>query len=508
MAKLLKASDLTEDQKRKIELYAHMKTVAKLQQNVVQDLLNNKNESVIYRKYPKERIVSFLEAPQRNEREIRELSNFLYIISSHYRRLVDYFSNIMKYNYVVIPTFYNDQKITDINIDDYRICYQNMIRECDKYNLKQESKKMIKTAIREGIFYGLYYETDDSFYIKPINPHYAKVSHIEDGTFVFSFDLAYFSGKENLLANYDKEFENAYYKYKGKNGKQGNRSLKWYRPSNGICIKNDDTDPVYSFPYFTGLLMDLYDIDDYKMIQKAKSENDNFKALSLKMETDDDGIPKMDYDLAMKYYSQIAANVADGVGVLLSPFNIDDFSFAASSTAERDKVTDTIDKYWYGAGISPLMMGSSKATSSSSLLLSTKSDEAISYSLMEQIARFFNKKIKNMNFPFGFKIEFTDQSIFNEKESVEKYSKAAQYGVSGSKIQYATALGFSPSDLIGMAFLEDHILKLGTDMFNIPLISSHTTTSEEVGRPTNDDNNKSLTDSGEQTKETDQNDNK
>jgi len=486
-----------------------MKAFAKLQNTTIQDLLNNKNESVMYSKYPKDRIVQFLEAPQRNEKELRELSIFLYVVSSHYRRLIDYLGNIMEYNYTIIPTMLKDKYYHEINKDEYYKVYLEVIRECNKYNLPQESKKMIKTALREGVFYGLYYETDDSFYIKPVSSSCAKISHIEDGTFCFSFDLAYFSGKEYLLENYGKDFDTAYWKYKGKNGKQGDKTLKWYKPKNGICIKADDTDTVYSFPYFLGLLLDLYDIDDYKMIQKAKSENENFKALGLKMEVDDEGAPTMDYEMAVKYYNQVAGNIATGVGVFLSPFDVQEFSFATSSTAERDKVVDAIDKYWYGAAISPLVMGSSKATTSSALLLSVKPDEGIAYSLLEQIARVFNRIIKNMNLDYGFKIEFLNQSTFNGKDYIEQQCKGAQYGVSGTKSKYAAALGMNPSDIISMSFLEDEILEFGTKRFNVPMVSSHTQTSDGTGgRPTNESKDEPLDDAGEATKEGNQNANK
>lgn len=485
-----------------------MKVFAKLQNTTIQDLLNNRNESVMYSKYPKERIVQFLEAPQRNEKELRELSIFLYVVSSHYRRLIDYLGNIMEYNYMIKPTMLKGGDYRAINKDDYYKVYLDVVRECNKYNLPQESKKMIKTALREGVFYGLYYETDDSFYIKPVSSIWAKISHIEDGTFCPSFDLAYFSGKEYLLENYGKDFETAYWKYKGRNGKQGDKSLKWYKPKNGICIKADDTDVVYSFPYFLGLLLDLYDIDDYKMIQKAKSKNENFKALGLKMGVDKDGVPTMDYGMAVKYYNQVAANIAEGVGVFLTPFDVQEFSFAASSTAERDKVVDAIDKYWYGAAISPLVMGSSKATSSSALLLSVKPDEGIAYSLLEQIARVFNRIIKNMNLDYGFKIEFLNQSIFNGDKYIDNQCKGAQYGVSGAKSKYAASLGMNPSDILGMSFLEDEILGFGTKMFNVPMVSSHVQSAEGAGRPTSESKGETLGDAGEKTKEGDQNDNK
>ena len=86
-----------------LDRYTEM-AFANLKKNIIQDLINNRNESVIYKKYPKERVVQMLENPQKQEKALREMSNFLYIVSSHYRRLINYYAKLPKFNYTVIPT--------------------------------------------------------------------------------------------------------------------------------------------------------------------------------------------------------------------------------------------------------------------------------------------------------------------------------------------------------------------------------------------------------------------
>ena len=184
-----------------LDRYTEM-AFANLKKNIIQDLINNRNESVIYKKYPKERVVSFLERPQQHEKEIRELSCFLYQVSSHYRRLVDYYSSILLYNYVVIPT----KLPLRPKKEEFKKSYMYVINECEKYNLKQECRKAIKIAVRDGVYFGLTYETEDSFYIRAFNPNYAEISSVEDGTFVPSIDLNYFSDKLELFIYSTREF--------------------------------------------------------------------------------------------------------------------------------------------------------------------------------------------------------------------------------------------------------------------------------------------------------------
>jgi len=480
-----------------------------LKKNVVQDLIKNHKESIIYRKYPKERIIKILENPQQNEKQICELSNFIYIVSPHYRRLINYYSKLPKFNYIITPY---EMPIT-INRKKYLEEYNNIISLFEKYNIKQESTKIMQSVFRGGVFYGLTYESKDSFYIRPFDYRFATISSIEDGCFLFSIDLNYFADKDYLLQEYGSEITNAYYAYKGnKNlGIVGNIKLRWFEPSNGICIKADEDDAAYSLPPLSGLLLDILNIEDYSLLKKAKVELDNYKVLAMKMECDDDGIPKMDFELAKTYYNQVAQNIPDGIGLAMTPFEISDFSFQQSSVSETNSLLEAENDLFFSAGVSPLLFGSTKATSSSSISLSVKPDESISFAVMHQIGRFFNKKLKKINLEYKFQIKFLDQSIFNENDVSKNYKEASTYGVAGSKLLYAASIGMTPSDVSCLAYLEDKILKITDKTWTKPLISSNTMSNKsdsENGRPTNESKGEELKESGVQTKETDQNKNK
>ncbi len=233
----MEVKTFTEEEKQKIFAQYAKVSFANLKRNILQDLRNNKSESVLYRKYSKEQITGFLENPQKNEKQIRELSCYLYMVSSHYRRLIDYFALILLYNYNVIPT-----KIPEkINKKIYKETYLKVIKECEKYNLRHEAEKAMKITVRDGVFFGLCYESKDSFFIKPVQAKYAQISGIEDGTYTYEFDLNYFNSNKELLNMYGAEFINAYDRYKGnkEKGIAPNKDKRWYEPKNGICLKMD-----------------------------------------------------------------------------------------------------------------------------------------------------------------------------------------------------------------------------------------------------------------------------
>ena len=106
---------------------------------------------------------------------------------------------------------------------------------------------------------------------------------------------------------------------------------------------------------------------------------------------------------------------------------------------------------------------------------------------------------------YEFKIEFTQQSIFNNTEYVDRYAKAASSGLP-VKTYYATALGLSPSDVWNMTVLEEDILCLAKDKWVTPLVSSNTMSHSEGGRPKSEDVGKQIGDAGEGTRNSDGND--
>ena len=147
----MEVKNFTEAEKNALlERYARM-SFANLKKNILQDLRTNSNESVLYKKYKREEIIKFLETPQKHEKEIRELSCFLYMVSSHYRRLVDYYGLILLYNYNVVPSRIPEK----IDKKKYKQSYLKIIKECDKYGLRHEAIMATNIAIRDGVLFGL-----------------------------------------------------------------------------------------------------------------------------------------------------------------------------------------------------------------------------------------------------------------------------------------------------------------------------------------------------------------
>lgn len=493
----MEAKNFSEEEKRKLlEQYGRM-SFAKIQKNILQDLINSKNESVLYSRYDRETVVSMLEDPQSNETSIRELSRFMYNVSGHYRRLVDYFATILLYNYTIVPS---KIPVEDIDADKYKEEYIQVANLADKWCFKQEFAESIRVAIRDGVSYNIVYETDDSVVTKRMNPAWCAISSIEDNVPIFAINLEFFNRNKDLLPLYGKEFESAYKKYRPDSGGT-NKENQWYEAKNQYIILADPSDLYYHLPLFCSLLLGIFDIDDYRMLQKAKTENDNYKALSLELPLDDNGVPLIDFPTAEKYFESILDGISnDAIGAFLTPFKVGDHSFANTRTSDTNDVNDAEKQLFDSAGVSSGLFMSG-LTSSSSIMLSVKPDEQVAYSLLLQAEKAFNLKIKKLNLTYGFKVSFLDQSIFNHDEYVKRFKEGATLGLP-VKTYYSSSLGLSPSDVMGLTYLEENILGLSKDNWLSPLISSNTQSSvseDELGRPALSDTE--IGDAGEASRE-------
>ena len=463
-----------------------------------------------YDRFKKEDIERMFKNPFRFEHGFRAMSRYLYIISPHYRRLINYFSQILLYNYTVKAGKVYTKKIAK---NKYRSNFYDVVNFAEKMNLKGEAEKLIRIALRDGIAVGImaYSNKAQTGYFLPFEPKGIRVRSIEDGVFIPSINLSMFLSDETLVDQYGSDIKRAYLRYKEKLSSKAKLTSddKWYEFKDGFALLADDTNPRHYLPYFGNLILDVLRLREAQDIQDVRDENSNYKAISAKIDTDDDGVPKLPYEQIEKYYHQMSGELPPGIGLLVSPWSLNDHSFQENSVAERDSVLSAMNNFWRSAGMPNTLMGGGTLTTASAMLLAVKPDEALSFSLLKQFEHILNRQIKLMNHDYLFKVSFLYQSIFNSSEIQNSLSKGAQYGLP-VKMDYAASLGLTPCEVVGASYLEDEVLGLATDNWATPLVSSNTQSSsaDEVGRPTAEETGETVGDAGERTRDNDSNQNR
>lgn len=179
---------------------------------------------------------------------------------------------------------------------------------------------------------------------------------------------------------------------------------------------------------------------------------------------------------------------------------IDSVDFEKSGAmSDTDLVAGAESSFWSEAGVNKLLFGGGEDPSSTSLGISTISDQAIIFSVLEQIQRWINRKLKQLSGTVKFQIQFLDITRYNQKEVHDQLVKDGQYGLPVRNAIMA-ASGFQQPNVLSMAYLENEILNMSS--YEKPLISSNTQSAENAaGRPTAEESGGVITDEGEKSRE-------
>lgn len=414
---------------------------------------------------------------------LREASLHLYSISSHYRRLIEYFATMPLFYYAVMPLGFD---IESSNKDSYKSgflkAYTKTCQLLENMNIQHEFLKITSSVFTEDVFFGYEHSTKDSYSIIKLPSQYCKIVSIVDGVFQFAFNMSYFDKKQYLLETWGKEWETMFNLYK-----QNRKDNTWQviPVDKGICIKLNENIYIPIIP-FLGVFEEIYDLQDYKLLKKVREEIGNYKLVNLIIPLNDKSGRVNDFllspNLAESYYDAVSSALPENVGCSMSPMQMQEVNFK-HDTSDNDRVAEAESKFWNSAGVSEFLFNSQKATAAT-LQYAITSDEMIVFKLLRQFERWVNYKLKKQSGKVKFKIKFLDITHFNKQLVFNQYLKAAQFGFP-TKLLAGASLGMTNMDMDSLLYIENQMM--GLDVKMLPLSSSHTQT-DDGGRPTNKQN--------------------
>lgn len=458
----------------------------------------NKNTNVpTFSKYTKDEISKYISNPYKYEKQLRKAVIYIYGASSHFRRLIQYFVGLSDLSYIVEP-YKIDPKRANTRIINNN--YRKVLNMLSSMNIKTQLPKILTVCLREDVFYGTLWVTNDSITIQQLPSDYCSISSIEGNVLNVTFDFTFFDKNPASLDGYPAEFRTKYEIYKS------NRMMRWIELDSptSFAIKCNTDILDYALPPFAGILREVYDIEDYKTLKLTKTALENYAMLVMALPMQEDGSWGIDLDKAKDFWRNLDSVLPEEVGSVLSPMPITKIGFERSNVGDTDTIADAEQALYTAAGVSSLLFNNEKA-SANALLLSIKADQSITYGIVKSIGDAINRFIQSQSYGRNFTVNFLDVSPFNRKEAGDAYLKAASYGIPTISA-YAASQGIGQAELDAMSFLEGQVLGL-QDMFK-PIQSSTQMSSsdinseaatEEGGAPKKDIDE--LTDSGEQSSE-------
>lgn len=469
---------------------------AVLNKLITRDL--NKNTSVpTFALYSKDDISTYLSNPYVYEKQLRRAVTYIYGASSHFRRLIQYFSGLSDFSYIVEPYRIDPKKANSKTINSN---YRKVLNVLSSMSIKTQLPKILTTCFREDTFYGTFWVTNDNITIQQLPSEYCSVSSIEGNVLNVTFDFSYFDSRIDNLENYPSEFKTKYERYK----KQ--RMSRWIELDSptSFAVKCNTDILDYSIPPFAGVLREIYDIEDYKQLKLSKTSLENYAMLAMILPMDDDGGWKLDLPKAKEFWGNLDAVLPEEIGSVLSPMKIEKISFEKNNAGDTNTIADAEQNLFTSAGVSSLLFNNEKA-SANALLLSIKADQAITYGVVKCIEDVINRFIQSQGYGKNFRVNFLDVSAYNRKEAGDAYLKAASYGLPTISM-YAASQGLGQAELDSMSYLEGTVLGL-QDMFK-PIKSSTQMSSSDLENKGATDNGGAptkgvgdISDSGEQNQE-------
>lgn len=448
--------------------------------------------------YTLEEINRALANPQNHYSVLVDTSKYLMSASPFYMRLNQYFAKMGVFNYSVDT--YDVRKMTDpAVIQGYREDYFKLLSQLEKMNLKHEFSKIMAILPSEDLYCGLIFEDATDFFIMRVPSSLCKIAQIQDGVFNFKISLANINALD--IGAYPIYLQQAYLQYQHKE----EYTDGWYIPpaDKQICVKFNES-CSYPLPFMIMLARDIFDIDTYKKLKLQKARVDNYKAIVIEIPIDESTVdkPLLTEDTITVFAEMNKANMPDDVGLIHTLGNAEAISFK-DNTNNTNNLSDAIENLYDASGVPSSLFNGSNVSSSMKLAIET--DAAIIYKIYRQLERYMNRYIKlrkfnRVNYKFAFRLQ--DSTVYNRDTVTDAYLKAAEHGLP-FKMDYAVSLGISPNRVIGNLFAENTALELHNLL--IPLPTSYTMSYDETGRPTNESQGKELSESGQQTSDTDQN---
>lgn len=448
-----------------------------------------------FNRFSRGEIKRFLKNPEMYEKQLRRAVCYIFNVSPHFRRLILYFAGLTDFDYVISPYKLDTGNVSAKTVKRNYQRVQNLLSTMDIVN---QFYKILVIVLREDVFYGTIREASDMTTIQRLPSDYCMISTVMDNVFNVAFDFSYFDTRPGLLETFPDEFREKYELYKN-----GKARYRWQEldPPNSFAIKFNKETPEYVYPPFSGILREIYDIEQYKDMKQDRENIENYAMLAMYLELDDQNRYKLDYDSAYKFWRNLDNVLPDEIGSVLTPMKIEKVSFERNHTGETDTVADSEQELFTAAGVSSLLFNNAKA-SSNALLLSIKADQALTFSIVKSLETMLNRLIHSKGYGKYFRVSFLDISTYNRKEMGDIYLKAATYGMP-TTMHYAVSQGLMQDDVEQMSFLQNDVLGLHDKL--IPLRSSATMSSSDTdiestgGRAREDDDE--LTDDGEITRE-------
>lgn len=432
----------------------------------------------------------WLDNPLSHEKDLRDVALHLEDQIMQYKRSVYQFAKILSFNYYLYPISKVPKEEKDI--EEYKKCKAKAYLWLKKFRPKEQFTKAWISTIEEGGKFFYVRESEKYIDLQEMPSDWSMIDGKCSVGFTYAFNMAYFCKiPQEAILLYAPEFAEWFKEFIIEQRKN-NLMIYWKRMpiEKSVVFTFDDIHPTLA-PPLMGVFKDALQIQEYKDLLKTKTQLSTYQLLMQEIPKDSDGKPTIDPTLAAQFVALVQAVLPLGVITASSPMKTESLKFTESQT--QNNITGLGEElFWESVGISAVQFGKT-SNSVATLKYSNESDYLFVNSFYEQCNRFVNYQLSLVTGKFQFGVKFFGNA-YEIDEDIDRNLKAAQYGMPKKKL--IASLGYEPYEYENL--LDDENLEgLNDGSKLVPLISSHTISGNDVGRPSVGLNK--LTDSGLRT---------
>ena len=479
-----------EKNKRAIENFANADEAVKKLKDATKD-----TRYKTISKIKKDDLLSWLQNPSSNEKNLRNLSQYLYYRSHLYYKIIKYHANMLECDIrSVIPKI---DLTKENDPEKVKKSYFQTLEILDRMNLQSNFVRIASICYRDDVFFGCkYFDDKGHMFIMPLNPDYCKLNgYYETGDLAFMFDCSFLDKYPELLEYWGEPFTTIHSKYQSEKQKwqqfpdEFSAAFKFRYEDLDLCI-----------PPFSGIMNSLLSLLSLEDLQDVVDEQQIYKLLVAQVPLlSGTNIPDdfaVDLATAVQYFNRMIDALPNYLGAVLSPIPIEQISFEDNTTSEINRVDKATQSILETAGGAQVLGANVSGSTAVNAALRLDSEFAIS-TLLPQIEGWINRHL-SYELSNPSKVKMFNTTSYLKAELRKELLESAQYGLP-TKLAVNTIHGFSEADTMALNFLEEQVLGV-TDLFR-PLQSSYTQsgTSSTGGAPTKDD--ATISDDGESSRD-------
>lgn len=458
--------------------FGNMRVGRKVLENASIDLdVLNKNSQ---RAYDKTAVMNAL--IKKDTARLREISRFFYRTNGIYFRVCNYFAQMYRYDWYIVPEIY-DKKVKEEKITND---FVKALQFLDNSYIKKTCADAALEAIINGAYYACIVSSGEGVILQQLPIEYCRSRYKVGSMPAVELNMKFFDDKftdsayrAKVLKMFPEDVQKGYVLYKQGKIPKDNGSLggEWYVLTPGSAIKFDFSNG--DVPLFVSAIPALLDLDAAQELDRRKQMQKLLKILVQKLPTDKNGDLIFDIDEARDIHNNAVQMLANAVGVdVITTFaDMDAIDVSDHNASTSNDELEKVERSLYNAfGISQNIFNAEGSIATTNSILN---DEAFCRTLLLQFSAFYDQVAKLLSAnpkKYKFRLYMLETTQYNYKELSKMYKEQVQLGFPKELPQ--VALGHSQSFIINACRFENTVLRLHEIM--IPPLMSSTMNSEAI----------------------------